>query len=240
LALSLEQYLTTDPNLRPPGPPQRLWIPPVKSRGTRKVALGAKGHGSGAFVADNFVTAFESGAEKKAAFATRAWPGVKDVIDQYPKEKYLGDDGEWHTHTFDYLVVFDDDSKTAVSCKPWELVESSNIRRIHKLVAAQMSPAVANRINLITERNISPEDWFNAELIQSVRRDPNPADDAVIERLTAGLIGTTTIGTLVRAAGLKGYGFRAVVRLIASFKLSMTDRVRITHDAGVRRRTQED
>ena len=237
---TLEQHLKPDPNLRPPGPPQRLWIPPVKSRGTRKVALGAKGHSSGAFVADNFVTAFESGAEKKTAFAARAWPGVRDVIDQFPKVKYRDDDGEWHTHTFDYLVVFDDDNKTAVSCKPWELVASSEIRRIHKLLAAQMSPAVANRINLVTERNISDADWFNAELIQSVRRDPNPADDALIERLTAGLVGTTTIGELACASCLKGYGFRAVVRLIASFKLTMAERVRITHDARVRRPVRED
>jgi hypothetical protein len=181
------------------------------------------------------VTAFESGFERKAGKCAWAWPGVKDVIDQFPKVRYLGDDGLWHTHTFDYLVVFDDDFKRAVSVKPLVFVESSNIRRIHQLLAAQMSPATANQINLVTEQNLGRDDCFNGELIFSLLRDPHPDDDAVVERLVKGLIGTITIGELADASGLKGYGFRAAVRLIASGRLQMVEKARITHDAVVRR-----
>jgi hypothetical protein len=149
--------------------------------------------------------------------------------------RYLGDDGLWHTHTFDYLVVFDDDFKRAVSVKPLVFLESSNIRRIHQLLAAQMSPATANQINLVTEQNLSRDDNFNGELICALLQDSNPEQDAVVEKLVKGLIGTTTIGELADASGLKGYGFRAAVRLIASGRLQMVEKARITHSAVVRR-----
>jgi hypothetical protein len=232
---ALKKYLQPDPNLPPVPAPQRVWTPPLKSRGTRRVALGAKHHENGAMVVNDVVTAFESGFERKAAKSSWAFPGVKDVIDQFPKERYLGDDGAWHSHTFDYLVVFEDGIKRAVSVKPLVFVESSNIRRIHQLLAAQMSPATANQINLVTEQNLGRDDIFNGELICALLQDPNPEQDAVVERIVAGLIGSTTIGELAGASGLKGYGFRAAVRLIASGRLQMVEKARITHNAVVRR-----
>ena len=198
---ALKKYLQPDPNLPPLPAPQRVWRPPLKSRGTRKVALGAKHHENGAMVVNDVVTAFESGFERKAAKCSWAWPGVIDVIDQFPKERYLGDDGVWHTHTFDYLVVFDNGLKRAISVKPLAFVESSNIRRIHQLLAAQMSPATANQINLVTEQNLGRDNYFNGALICSLMLDPNPEQDAVVERLVAGLIGATTIGVLADASG---------------------------------------
>jgi len=230
VTMTLEEYLRPAPHQRL-AKPSSIWMPTAKSRGSRRISLRSKFHAAGALVAHRYTTAFESDLERKAVLRALAWPGVIDVIDQYPRARYLGDDGNWHTHTFDYLVLFDDGSKTAVSVKPEGLVLTSDIRRIHELLAAQMSPLAANRIALVTERHLGPVDCFNAELIHAVRRHPDAADYAVVDGLAAGLIGSTAIGMLVKASGLKGYGFNAIVLLIAAGRLRMTRHERISYDA---------
>jgi hypothetical protein len=237
MTMTIEEYLRPDPNIRPPVPTARLWTPPSYGSPTRRISMkSSKGSARATLVANSVRIMAESNLEKKAMLAALADPNTAGLREQYPRQKYVGDDGETHTHTFDFLVLHKDGSRTANSVKPLAFVESSGIARILKLLAAQMSPATADRVNLVTERNLGRTVNFNAELIHAVRRDPSPAaDDAIIAGLVDGLIGSTTVRALVAASGLKGYGYRAVARLIADGCLCLTRSERITYDAVVRR-----
>jgi hypothetical protein len=237
MTMTLEEYLRPDPNVRPPAPTPRLWKPPSRGNPTRRISMkSSKGSARATLIANDVRILAESDLEKKAILAALAHPNTAGVREQYPRQKYVGEDGVTHTHTFDFLVLHKDGSRTANSVKPLAFVESSGIFGTLKLLAAQMSPATANRVNLVTERNLGRAVTFNAELIHAVRRDPHPeADDAIIAGLLDGLIGSTTVRALVAASGLKGYGYRAVARLIAEGCLCLTRSERITYDATVRR-----
>ena len=128
-----------------------------------------------------------------------------------------------------------DGTRTAVFVKPSQLVKPS-MRRMLDLIAAQMSPRVAQRVLLVTERKLGRADRHNAELIQEVRREPYPEDDAVIADLLADMDGPVRIADLVEDSGLNGFGFRAVVRAIADGKLRLLKRGMIAHSALVERR----
>jgi hypothetical protein len=236
---TLEEYLKPNPNLRPPVATPRLWTPPRKSRGKRKISLRSKGSSRGGFSANNSATAYESNLELDGALSMLADPDIVDVLDQYPQVYFYDLAGLKHRFTFDYMSVHVDGSRTAHSVKPECKVEASRIDEIHRLLQRQMSPKVATRINLITEEKLTDEDRFNARLIHTVRRNPYPDDDAIMERLIAGLHGSTTMGALAKASGRRGFGYRAAARAVAAGKLRLVRHGRMISKAAVCRPTDQ-
>ncbi|MBR0752911.1 hypothetical protein JQ604_12010 [Bradyrhizobium jicamae] len=230
---TLEDYLKPNPNLRPPVATSKVWTPPRRSRGKRKISLRSKGSSRGGFQANGNATAYESNLELDAALSLLARPDVVDVIDQYPQVSFVDADGKRHRFTFDFMSIHADGTKTAHSVKPESKVEASRIQEIHGYLQWQMSPKVATRINLITEEKLTDEDRFNARLIHTVRRKPYPDDDAIIERLISGLHGSTTLGALAKASGRRGYGYRAAARAVAAGKLRLVRHGRMVSKAVV-------
>ncbi|MBR0707999.1 hypothetical protein [Bradyrhizobium liaoningense] len=235
MMMTREQYLMRDPNVPLPWVTPRLWTPPRPFRGARAIGFRSKGSARAALQ----INGYAEGAESELELASGLWmlthTEILDVVSQRPQVRYRGLDGKQHVFTFDFTSLHADGTRTAHSVKPKELVEKSRIEQIHLLLQRQMSPTIANRINLITEEKLAPEDRFNAAVIYAARRFPVPAHDAVIANLVADLHGTTTIRALCRASRLRGAAFRAVVRLIAARKLRLANRARITADAVVRR-----
>lgn len=229
------KYLARDPNVPAPWATPRLWTPPREARGSRAIGFRSKGSARAALQINGFREAVESDLELDTGLWMLAREDIVDVIGQSPQVRYRDHKGEEHTFTFDFTSMHVDGSRTAHSVKPKDLVEGSQVEHVHQLLRRQMSPKTANLINLITEEKLAPEDRFNAAAIYAARRFPMSENDAVIRTLIADLHGTTTIGALVRASGLGGAAFRAVVRLIAGRELRLTGGVRITSTAVVRR-----
>jgi hypothetical protein len=77
----------------------------------------------------------------------------------------------------------------------------------------------------MTEKDFSPSERHNAELVHETRRQPMLQHDDHVRKVTAEILGAVTIGDVVGMAGLGGDGFRAVVRLLADgyFRLSEGD-----------------
>jgi hypothetical protein len=237
MTMSIERYLTKDPNVPPPRPMKR-WKPPGEARGARAIGFRSKGSGRAALQINGFRDGAESELELDAMLCMLAREDVVDVIGQSPQVSYVDDDGKPHKFTFDFTSLHRDGSRTAHSVKPKIFVGTSRVEEIHSLLQRQMSPGTAERINLITEEKLSEEERFNAHLIYTARRFPAPEHDAVIEKLIVDLHGATSIRSLCRASGLRGQAFRPVVRLIAAGKLRLTKRVKITPDAMVRRKEE--
>jgi hypothetical protein len=90
----------------------------------------------------------------------------------------------------------------------------------------------------MTERDIDPVEYHNAEIMHEMRR-PDPEADAAARRAIGELVGAVQIQDLVDAIGFGSRGFRAVVRLIRSRDLKLINNVRIAHEAYVYRRIQK-
>jgi hypothetical protein len=224
---TLQEYLQPNPNVPAPWTTPRLWIPPRKGRGSRSIGFRSKGSARAVLPVNGFTEGAESGLELDSGLWMLAQFDITDIISQSPQVNYTGTDGKLHRFTFDFTSIHTDGSRTAHSVKPANKVASSGIEEIHRLLQRQMSPKLANRINLVTEEKLAPQDRFNAEVIYTARRRPVPEHDAVIEGLIADLHGTTTVEALCRSSGLHGFAYRAVVRLIAGRKLRLVEHARI-------------
>jgi TnsA endonuclease N terminal len=221
---TLKKILGRDPSLRPPRPRRERHRLPRASRASRKIKIGDKGSVSGALIANDIKIWFESQLEYWVLLVLLARSDVIDVWEQPTPVEYVDDDGVVCTHTFDFLVTLRDGTRIAIAVKPAAKVDSTGIKRAVELIAEQMSPAFAGYVKLVTDKSFNIADRINAQLIHAVSDDNEPEDDAVVAKLVKKLRGETTVEKLVAASGLKGYGFRAVVRSIGAGHLTLTDK----------------
>jgi hypothetical protein len=233
--MTLEEYLTPDPSLRPPAA-SPTFIPDTKpSRASRKISLHSKGSVRGFDFIDGRKTWYEAELEWKCGLVAKLLTEVVDIVEQPPAVTYLDEDGNERRHTFDWLVVKADGTKWLFAVKPAALVEKSGIERIIDLIASQIPRSTADFITLFTEHKLTAVDLFNAELVHHVQKDEFPDDDAVVAKLVKRLRGTVTIASLVERSKLGGYGFNAVVRAVADGRLRLVEYRKIDYDAVVTR-----
>jgi hypothetical protein len=232
--VTLEQYLRPDASLRPPVPTPRLWTPPAPTRATLLPPTRSRGSARGGFNFRDRAHVFHSGLERTVGYVLATRHDTLDLWDQPPAVTYVGDDGAEHRHTFDWLVTRGSGTKVAIAVKPKKRVESSGIQRVLALCAEQISSSFADELLLVTEKHITKAEKFNADLIHHVQRMTYPDDDAVIDALIGDLKGIVTIGSLVAASELKGWGFGAAVRAIADRRLVLISPGRIDYETPVR------
>jgi hypothetical protein len=109
------------------------------------------------------------------------------------------------------------------------------LRSKTRRIARQITPDIADRACVITERDLDAVEVDNARLLHA-SRVPDHGADAAVRRVVARINGAAKIGDLVEQAGFSGRGFRAVVRLLRSHELELVNHERITRSALVRRR----
>lgn len=211
--------------------------PPTQpSRASRFPNLRDRGSCRGTVVINNKVHVFESHLELVGYWMLSARPDVADIWDQPPAIGYTDDDGVARRHTFDALVMMTTGLRVLIEFKPAVKVASSGIERVIELVAAQHGTRVADRIVVITDKNFTRNDKFNARLQHDCGKHAVAAHDEAVVAAVAGLIGSVTIGDLADSLGFGGIGFRAVVRAISRGLLVRDVRsARITRDALVSR-----
>lgn len=234
--MTFEEYFSPDPNLREPRPCPDFIPDPLPSTSSRTISLHSAYSVHGWDFFDGRKVWYEAELELAFARLAKMRPDVKEVFEQPPAVTYIDDAGQERSHTFDFKVLKTDASRLLVAVKPAGKVEQTGIDRVVELAAEQIPPSVADFVVLFTDRQLSDVDLYNAEAIQQALRDPLPADDAVVAKVIRKLKGETTIGEIVDAVHLGGYGFDAVVRCVASGKLSVVEYGKLDFDTMVARR----
>lgn len=212
-------------------------VMPERLRTSRKIAKGRRTHFTGQFTfgADEGQTMdIESHTELCTALVTIARPDVVGLENQVPF-KWVKPNGETATHHFDFRVNMADGSRRAIMVKSEARRCQPEVQEELAQVAAQVTPAFADEVVVMTERDLDPVELFNAEMMHEMRR-PDCEADAAARRIIAEMVASVQIQDLVDAIGLGARGFRAIVRLIRSHELKLVIKVRIAHEAYVRRR----
>lgn len=215
-------------------------VMPERLNTTRKLAKGRREHFTGQFTfgSDEGRTMdVESHTELNVALVTIARPDVVDLEHQVPFQ-WVKPDGKPATHHFDFRVVMVDGKRRAIMVKSEYRRRQTKVQDELAQIAAQVTPDFADEVVVMSERDLDPIELFNAEIMHEMRR-PDPEADASARRVVGEIVASVRIMDLVEAVGLGARGFRALVRLIRSHELELIDKVRIAHEAYVRRRIQK-
>lgn len=215
-------------------------VMPERLKTTRKMAKGRREHFTGQFTfgSDEGRTMdVESHTELNVALVTIVRPDVVDLEHQVPFQ-WVKPDGKPATHHFDFRVVMVDGKRRAIMVKSEYRRRQTKVQDELAQIAAQVTPDFADEVVVMSERDLDPIELFNAEIMHEMRR-PDPEADASARRVVGEIVASVQIMDLVEAVGLGARGFRALVRLIRSHELELIDKVRIAHEAYVRRRIQK-
>ena len=217
--------------------PSGAFVLPQPPSAARRIKMGVQKHFTGSFVIgddEGRVIEFESHTEKLTALVMLARPNVVHLENQIPFQ-WQDWTSQSHTHFFDLRVTYVDGERVALVVKNSRKAAEASFRAETLLIAKQVTPAFADRVALVTEKNLDPVEVYNAELLASVRI-PDPEADAAVRRVIAEISGAVKIEDVVSAAGCSGRGFLATVRMIRSHDLELVARERIEPEAFVRRR----
>jgi len=213
------------------------FILPRQPQAGRKITMGVQKHFTGSIVfgdREGQVMQFESHTEKIVALVMLARRGVAGLENQIPFP-WVNLDGAAATHFFDFRASLTDGSRVAMIVKNARKAAKAEFIAEMSYLASQVTSDFADRVALITEKDLDPIEVHNAELIHSVRfADPEP--DAAVQGVVAEINGTVQIRDIVAIAGVSGRGFMAVVRLIGRHELELLAHERIAPGVLVRRR----
>jgi len=203
----------------------------------RKTAVGAREHQTGQVTMgpdEGYTVGYDSNTEMKCMLVLLARPNVAGLESQVHFQS-LDADGKTGNHFFDFRVLMADGKRVAIMVKSEYRRNQSKVQNELAEIAARVPRSFAHQVVVMTERDIDPVEYFNAEMMHEMRRS-DPDADAAARRLLGEIVGAVRVQDLVDAIGLGARGFRAVVRLLRSHELELTLNVRITHEAYVRRR----
>lgn len=176
---------------------------------------------------------FESKLERDAILTFNARPDVERVLSQYPRVAYIGADGKPHQYTFDLQVTLTNGEIVALEVKPEIYVEKRGTRALLARIAAQMPRSVADRVSLVTERNLDAVTVANAELIHA-SRFPDPLADEQVRTVIARAAGAVSVAEIARSSGLGPRTVNAVARLIRAGEVRLERHEHIGMGAHVR------
>jgi len=203
----------------------------------RNTAVGAREHQTGQITSgpdEGYTVGYDSNTEMKWKLVLLARPGVAWIESQV-HFMWVKADGEIANHFFDFRILMADGTRVAIMVKSEYRRNQPKVQAELAEVAARVPRSFADQVVVMTERDIDPVEYFNAEMMHEMRR-PDPDADAAARRLLGEIVGAVRIQDLVDAIGLGPRGFRAVVRLLRSHELELTLNMRITHETYVRRR----
>ena len=210
---------------------------PARIQTTRKVAKGRREHFTGQFTfgsREGRTMDIESYTELLVALVVIARPDVVDLENQVPFE-WKTRKGKSRTHHFDFRARMADGTRRAIMVKSENRLRQIKVQRKLEKIAARVGPEFADEVLVMTERDVHPIEFFNAEILHEMRR-PDPEADAAARSVMSEIVASVQIRDLVSAIGLGPRGFRALVRLIRSRELGLINNARIDHEAYICRR----
>lgn len=218
---------------------------PCPPRGDRPVQLKSDSHFSGHLVfhrkcraqsgvAQGQVLEVESHLEMNLALILAMRPQVADLECQVRFDWRRSKDEKLKKHFFDFRVTLLDGSPVAVMVKQSRKLRCPEFSALRDSVVAAMTPEFADRVIVLTERNIRSVELYNATFLDSLKEHDPEADDAA-RRAMARVRGGRAIGEVVKEIGMAGRGFRTVGRLLRQGELALSKVERITLGAVVGR-----
>ena len=193
-------------------------ILPMAPRGCRKISLRSRFSLRGHLVArlyehdQHHRIGFESKLEWDFVAIALANREVIDLVEQPFCFEFKDSSGKSRRHTFDYLVTTDDGTKTAVAVKVAQKARQSNIQEDLSQIATQIPSELADQVSLFTDEHFEPWQAWNAHHLHECRKTVDHDADRRLSCALTGLKGAVTIEDLVQLLGLRGRGYRAIVR----------------------------
>jgi hypothetical protein len=199
---------------------------PAPPRGVRKITTRSRFSARGYLVAHLPARpaqpqriGYESQLERSFVLLTLAQPDVVDLIEQPFTVVYKDDLGRARRYTIDYVVVMVNGHRAAVEVKTSERARSVRVLEKLAAVASQMPSELANEVRIFTDAEFEPWMVVNAAQLLQCRHKLDPAADAALESVIAGLNGQISISDLVTLAGIGAQGYPAIIRALYSKRL---------------------
>lgn len=176
---------------------------------------------------------FESIPERDLAYIALTTPSVADLREQVGPVEYVDENGEIHQHTIDLVADMKSGTSTAFFVKPAERVEPSGIRKTVDFIRSQQ-PSIANQFCIRTEEHITRDRSANARLLHRALRSRDSDDIAAVLGFANTLRGSMTIRDVLSVTRNDGFGFMALLCLIADGVLEHVGPGRISRNSFVR------
>ncbi len=175
--------------------------------------------------------------ERDLAYILLASPCVPEVHDQPDAVDYIDSEGIPRKHTFNFLIREireADGTRTAFAVKPATKVTSSGITETVNAIRSQHLKGIADKLEIRTGDHITRNRAYNARIIAKGFRMRTAEDLDAVNAVASTLRSSVKISTLLAASRNDGYGFMAVLCLIADGVLEHIDTGRISHDIIIR------
>lgn len=204
-----------------PQPPQAdrsdLYVVPLKnSAALRTPAFGGKSGQSGAIIdpRTNRIILTESAIEKRLVKTLLADRKVKSVREQAAVIPYIDALGHARNHTIDFIADLEDGEVVGLLAKDEHAASKHNLRGFAEHLAGQTSRSVANRLRVVTSRDMPEWHVQNVSLLVSVQRDRRTHVDDQLRLLAPQLSAPIKIGDLSTMLGGGQVAFRPIARAL--------------------------
>lgn len=134
--------------------------------------------------------------EANVLFCLMADRSIRDLRDQWP----VVADGEGGKHVFDFHAVRFDGKRTAYAVRPEALVSKSGLTRKIDYLNRTGVGGFADEAVILTDRDVTVADIYNAKRLLRSRRLRNDADMAEAMELVSIIHGAVTFHSLLRGA----------------------------------------
>ncbi|WP_333829784.1 hypothetical protein [Pararhodobacter sp.] len=214
-------------------------LPPKPSRAERAIPRKSSHHFVGQLTfgeerGEGKCLGFESKLEHDLALLLIYTPGVVDVYEQV-EVFYVKADGKHARHFIDYVAKEEGGRRTAVLVKPHHRAIRADFRDIAARVACAVSPRIADRVVIVTEKMLDPGRLALVAQFHACRFAQPEFDAAVlaaVERIDEPL----PVRDFLRLAGTGDAGFHAAVRLVRFGRIETLQSGIVTLSSTVRRR----
>jgi len=144
---------------------------PERVRTARKTAVGAREHATGQVTFgpdDAYTMGLDSNTEMKCMLVVMARPDVVGLESQVLFE-WDKADGSTGKHFFDFRVLSADGKRRAIMVKSEYRRRQPEVQNELAEIAARVPSSFADDVVVMTERDIDPVEYFNAEMMHEMR-----------------------------------------------------------------------
>lgn len=197
--------------------PYQAVIAPRPSQAKRSVPRSSKGHFVGQLVyqlrGKPQILSFDSLLEYHAALCLIYMLNVVEVEEQLAPLSFRKPNNSLGTHYFDFRATFRGGKRWAIAVKPERIAQTYKFKATMDAIASAAMPEVAQKVSVITERNLNPIEVHNAKLFHAARKVQTQVDE-VIQDALKNILKPMRIFDFLKQVGCNGAGFFSVVRCI--------------------------